>query len=683
MNPENSENEEKPKVGVYVCHCGGNISDVVDVEKVAKAAEEFGDVVVSRNYMFMCSDPGQKLIEDDIREKGVNRVVVAACSPSLHELTFRRTLERAGLNPYLYEPVNIREQCSWCHQGMADEATSKAIRMVAAGVAKADRLEEMEPIRVDAIRKVVVIGAGVAGLRAALDLSERGIGVALIEKSPFIGGRTAQLHTTYPTGDEARDILHRLIDAVLKDPNIELHTYSEVVGVDGYIGKFRLTVRTTPRGVTDELEDWQKAIAVCPEETDNEFDYNLSKRKAIYYPYKGCRPALPAIDWETCTKCGECVKAVDGKGISLESEPKEFDIEAGVVLVATGFNHYEPRKGEYGYKEHPEVITLPQLIRMMDPEGPTGGEIRVNGSKVRNVAFIHCVGSREIAGIHEPHENGELNDYCSRVCCMATLQLAIELREKYPEMNVFEVYRDIRSYGKGHEEYYTDASKKGVLFLKFEPESMPVVEPSSVRDGHPLQVRVIDYLTLRQEIVVPVDLVVLSVGVEPRDVSRLVDMFKLPVGVDRFLLEVHPKLRPVETAIEGVILAGSSQGPMDVTESCAAASAASVKASMILGKGFVELEPYVAMVDLDRCEGTGLCVEECPYGGAIVLKDMEIDGRKVKRASVNVALCKGCGACVAVCPTRALDVRGWTLDQYEAQIEAIGADMPEPVGSEA
>jgi heterodisulfide reductase subunit A len=644
----NPENKEKPKVGVYVCHCGGNISDVVDVERVAKAAGELGDVEVARDYVFMCSDPGQKLIEDDIRNKGINRVIVAACSPSLHELTFRRTLIRAGSNPYLFEPVNIREQCSWCHKSTHEKATEKALSLVGAGVGKVRQLEPLDPIRVDAIGRVVVIGAGIAGLRAALDLSERGLSVVLVEKSPFIGGRTAQLHSTYPTDDEAREILHRLIDAVLKDPGITLHTCSEVVGAIGYIGDFRLTVKTISRGVTDELTEVEKAISACPEETDNEYDYNLNKRKAIYYPYKGCQPPVPAIDWETCTKCGKCADAVDGKGIVLDAESKEFEVEAGVILIATGFNHYEPRKGEYGYKEFPEVITLPQLIRLIDPEGPTGGELKVNGRKIENVAFIHCVGSREVAGIHEPHENGEINDYCSRVCCMATLQLANEITEKYPKTNIFELYQDIRSYGKGHEDYYETASENGVLFVKYVPESRPVVEPASNGGKYPLQVRVIDYLTFKEELIIPVDLIVLSVGIEPRDTSSFVEMFKLPVGVDRFLLEVHPKLRPVETAIDGVILAGSAQGPMDITESCAAASAASVKASMILGKGYVELDPFVVVVNLDRCDGTGLCVEECLYEGAIALEEMEIDGQRVKRAKVNVALCKGCGACVAV-----------------------------------
>ncbi len=525
-----------------------------------------------------------------------------------------------------------------------------------------------------------MVGAGIAGLRAALDLSERGVDVVLIEKSPFIGGRTAQLHSAYPTNDDAREILHRLIDAVLKDPNIAIHTCSEVVNAKGYIGDFQLTVKTTPRGVTDELTEPEKAIAACPEETDNEYDYNLTKRKAIYYSYKGCKPGIPAIDWETCTKCGKCAEAVDGKGIALEGEPEEFVVEAGVILIATGFNHYEPRVGEYGYKDFPEVITLPQLIRLMDTEGPTGGELIVNGRNIKNIAFIHCVGSREIAGIHEPHENGELNEYCSRVCCMATLQLANEIREKYPDANIFELYQDIRSYGKGHEDYYDKASDNGVLFIKYVPESRPVVEKSSGRDEHPLQIKVTDYLTLKEELIVPVDLVVLSVGIEPRDTSSFVDMFKLPVGTDRFLLEVHPKLRPVETSIDGVILAGSSQGPMDITESCAAASAAAVKASMILGKGYVELDPYVAIVNLDRCNGTGTCVEECLYAGAILLEEMEIDGQMVKRAKVNVALCKGCGACVATCPNRALDVKGWTLEQFEAMVEAIGAEVPVTAG---
>ena len=665
---------ERPRVGVYVCHCGGNISDVVDVERVTEAAGKLPDVVVARNYMFMCSDPGQGLIAQDIREHGVNRVVVAACSPRLHELTFRRTLARAGLNPYLYEAVNIREQDSWAHAHDPEGATEKAIRLIAAGVAKARLARPLERIKVSAERRALVIGGGVAGLRAALDLAAKDIDVVLLEKSPFLGGRVAQLHTLFPTEDEARPLVTELAAQALRHPRIAVYTCAEVVGITGYIGEFQVKVREHPRGFTREVDNLAELIAACPQETENEFDYRLTRRKAIYKPYTGALPALPAIDFAICDKCGECKKLAP-EAFDLEAEPREFELRVGVILVATGFDHYEPRQGEFAYGDLRQVITLPQLIRMLDPEGPTAGRLERDGQPVRRVVMIHCVGSRQIEGVHEPGPDGRVNDYCSRVCCTATLQAANEIRRRFPEVDVFEVYQDIRAYGRGHEEYYEEACKNGVTFLRYAGEEPPTVEPASDGEAFPVVVKLKDLLTYGEEVEIATDLVVLSVGVCPRDIGSIVDMLKLPVGADRFLLEVHPKLRPVETAIEGVLLAGSAQGPMDVTEACAAASAAAAKAAVILSGEYVELEPYVAEVDLSRCQGAGLCVEECAYD-AITLEETTVNGRTVKRARVNAALCKGCGACVAVCPNRAIDLRGWTLEQYEAMVAALAADIP-------
>ena len=669
------QDSSEPRVGVYICHCGGNISDIVDVESVAEVAGKFPGVALARHHMFMCSDPGQSLIEQDIRESDINRVVVAACSPRLHEMTFRRTLSRAGLNPYLYEPVNVREQVSWCHLHDPEGATDKVVDLVRIGVAKARLLEPLERPRISAVRRAVVIGGGVAGLRAALDLSRIGIPVTLVEKSPFLGGRVAQLHTLYPTEDEGRPLVLDLAKQVTTDPGITIHTCAEVVAFDGYIGAFQLTVRKQPRGVTESLQSVEQAIQACPEETANEFDYGMTKRRAIYRPFNGCSPPLPAIDWELCTKCGACQRAAGEEGIVLDEVPTELQVEAGVVVVATGFDPYEPRPGEYGYDEFLEVVTLPQLVRLLDPEGPTQGRLEVNGRPARSVAMIHCVGSRQVEGVHEPLEDGNINDYCSRVCCTATLHAANEIRERFPDVSVSEFYQDIRAYGKGHEDYYEKASKNRVLFLKYAAEEPPVVQRASENDPYPLVVRTKDLLTYGEEVEVPADLVVLSVGMMPRDVKSLVDMTKLPVGVDRFLLEVHPKLRPVETAIEGIVLAGTAQGPMDVTEACAAASAAAAKAAVILSGEYVELEPYIATVDSTLCEGTGLCVEDCLYEGVIRLIEKEVDGRTVRQAEVNPALCKGCGACAAVCPTGAINVAGWTLPQFDAMVDALTADV--------
>ena len=673
------DNQAEPRVGVYICHCGGNISDVVDVQQVADKAGELPNVVCSRTHMFMCSDPGQQLIREDIEKLGLNRVVVASCSPRLHELTFRSVMNRAGTNQFLYEHANIREQVSWVTHAHPDKATVKATRLVAAAVGKARLLEPLEPIRVDAKQHAVVIGGGVSGLKSALDLASYGIDVTLIEKSPFLGGHMAQLDQVYPTEEDALKLLDSLIHEVSGNPRIELLTNAEVVEAEGYIGNFHLKVRQRPRGANITPAKLGAAAAVCPVDVENEYDYGLTTRKVIYRPYDGCFPPAPAIDWQNCTRCGRCAEAV-GDGIDLNLEPAIFDITAGIIVAATGFDHYQPAEGEYGFQNLPQVITLPQLIRLM-AEQKASGKLAWQGRSVKNVAFIHCVGSRQIEGVHEPKEGKELNQYCSRVCCTATLQAANELKDSFPSTEVFDFYRDIRTYGRGHEEYYENASKKGVLFFRFAPEEAPVVEKAASGSGHPVNVRVKDLLTFGEEVEVPVDLVVLAVGMEPRNVGDLVGMLKLPVGSDGYLLEVHPKLRPVEVAVNGVLLSGTSQGPKDITESTASASAAAVKAAAILSKGYVDLDPYVAEVIADRCDGCGECIGACGYEGTLVLRDSTPGDGSHPVAEINGALCKGCGACVAVCPKDAIELKGWTVDQYDAMVDAILAEelVPEAV----
>lgn len=667
--------DEEVKIGVYTCYCGGNISDVVDCEKVAGAMRRLPNVIVSRTDMSMCSDAGQAMIEEDIKELGVNRVVIGACAPSLHEQTFRGAVARAGLNPYLYHHVGIREQDSWVHTGDPDGATEKAMHLMAAGIAKARLLKPLESIRLDAEQHALVIGGGVAGLRSAWDIARRGLKVTLIETSPFLGGRMAQLETMFPTGEMAREALHPLIEKVLTHPNVTVHTQAEVIGVQGYVGDFQISVRQQSRGVSDDFAEVETAMAACPVEVPDEYDYGLTTRKAIYRPYKGCYPATPAIDWENCTSCGECLW-VNGRGIDLENKPRTLEFKVGAIVVATGFKPYEPRQGEYGYGEIPEVITLPQLIRLLALNG-TSEELRWNGHAVGDIAMIHCVGSRQVEGLHEPQPDGQVNEYCSRVCCTATLHLANELRERFPEVNLFDVYEDIRTYGRGHEEYYTQASENMVRFLRFHAEEPPEVVPAPQHDSHPVLVKVKDYLTWGEELEVPADLVVLAVGMTPDSIDDLVGLLKISPGTDRFLLEVHPKLRPVETAVPGIVLAGTAQGPMNIQESCAAAEAAASKVAGLLSQGVVQLEPFVAWVDPERCDNSGQCVEVCRYEDAISLQTFSVNGRTAQRAVVSPANCAGCGACVSACPNRAIDLQGWELDQYEAMVDAIVADLSE------
>lgn len=673
--PEKKATENKPaseevRVGVYTCHCGGNISHVVQCERVAKLLGKLPDVVVSRTDPSFCSDAGQAIIEQDIKELGINRVVIGACAPSLHEQTFRNAVSRAGLNPYLYHHVGLREQDSWVHESDADAATEKAVRLMSAGVAKARLLTPLDPIRLGAEKQALVIGGGVAGLRAALDIARQGLRVTLVEKSPFLGGRMAQLESIFPTDEKPRQLLHDLMEQVTTNPHITILNNAEVTAVSGYVGNFNVTVTEHSRGVDEEMA--ASLLAACTQETPDPFNYGLTKRKVIYLPYEGCYPPSPAVDWEHYD--GQPIQ-VNGKSIPLKDEPKVHELTAGAIVLATGFDPYEPRRGEYGYGEIPEVVTLPQLIRIL-AQVPEGKPLTWNGHPVRDVALIHCVGSRQIEGVHAPQADGQVNNYCSRVCCTASLHTALELRQRFPKLNIYELYQDIRTYGRGHEAIYQQARKEMVRFVRYHGDEMPEVLAAPAGDTHPVLVRVKDSLTYNEEIEIPVDLVVLAVGMMPRQIDDLVNMLKVSRGADRFLLEAHPKLRPVEMAVRGIILAGTAQGPMNIQESLAAASAAAAKAASLLGQGRVELPPFVARVDESKCNGTGACVEACPEEGAIALQTFVENGREVRRAVVTPANCTGCGACVGVCPKRAIDVQAWTLSQYEAMVDAIAADIP-------
>lgn len=644
MSDEIKDQEKKPehKVGVYVCHCGGNISDHVAVEEVCKNAEKIPGVVKVQNNVFMCSDPGQELIMEDLKSGKVDRVVVASCAPDLHETTFRNAIVRAGGNPYIYEHANIREQVSWVHHG--DQATNKASRLVAAAAAKASELQPLEPFRVDAKKHVTVVGGGIAGLKSALDLARKGLEVVLVEKSPFLGGWTAKWDRAFPTDDAVSDLVTALTDQVLHNEAITVFNCSEITGFDGFIGNFKLTLtQEPPKGdlYAEEIETWS------------------ASGKAL---------------GQFVTRVGVCPA-------SIPENSATHNVETGAIVMATGFKPYEPRYGEYRFGESKEVITLPELIHKVAENRKNGGgdHLEINGRKIRNMAMIHCVGSRQIPGIHEPDAKGKLNEYCSRTCCSATLHAAEMIRNVHPKTRVFDFYRDIRTYGRGQEELYDKASDSKVVFLRFEAEAPPEVTRNEFAAEFPLTVTVKDTLTFDETVEVPVDLVVLAVGMEANDISRMLEMMKLPVGVDGFLLEVHPKLRPVEVAQAGILLAGTCQAPFDMGETCSAASAAAVKASAILGKGFVELDPFIAEVDLTRCRGTGACVKACINEGALSLVEMDVEGEKQSKAQVNPALCKGCGACVASCPENAINVKGWTLKQYENMVDMIVSDQILPV----
>lgn len=664
------------RTGVFVCCCGGNISDIVDVEQVAREVGRRPGVACALVHTFICSDPGQALIEQKIAELKLNRVVLAACSPTLHQLTFRRAVSRAGLNQFLFEHVNVREQVSWVTEDLHG-ATRKATRLVAAAVARTRNLVPLEKRRIPIRPAALVIGGGVAGLVAARDLARRGTKVTLVESRPFLGGRMAQLHTLFPTGEEAREVLRRLMQAVVRDPLVTTFTNATILESRGVVGSFRTRIRIAPRGVNKQLNFAGSAIAACPEETVSEFDYGLGRRKAIYFGYPGCWPPMPAIDWNACTRCGRCVSAGGGKGIDLDEKPYEIEVPSGVIVLATGFDPYEPLHGEYGYRIFPKVVTLQQLVRLLDPEGPTAGRLPVSGNGPLRVGFIHCVGARQWEGVHQQQADGKVNDYCARTCCTAALHAALRIRELYPDARIASFYQDIRTYGRGHEAYYERASEAGVLFIRYDAKKPPRVRLDP-RGEAPLVVQARDLLTGGRPLEVPCDLVVLATGIVPHNVSELVDMYRCAVGSDRFLLEVHPKLRPVELAVAGVFLAGTCQGPMNVTEASAAASAAASKAAAMIAQGQVEMDPIIAKVDDDLCTGCRTCLTVCPYDA------ISRDPAR-KRTVVNEALCAGCGTCAAACPSDAIQQFGFTDAQVRSELAVLleGAGPGPAVGSEA
>jgi heterodisulfide reductase subunit A2 len=615
----NTDHNNDARVGVYVCHCGGNISNTVDVQAVVEAAQKMPGVTFAQRNMFMCSDPGQDLIIEDIKNGRVNRVVVAACAPSLHETTFRSALLRAGLNPYLYIHANIREQVSFVHQG--EEATEKAIALVAAAVAKARQISALETTSVQVIDHATVIGGGVAGLKAAFDLACRGLRVSLVEKSPFLGGRTASLDRIYPTGEKSEDIISALAKKVLSHPGISVHTCAEVVSQEGYIGNFKLRVERRPPASEEAISK----IEMAPKQG----------QPGSYLSFSGTFPSKPPEELE------------------------KIEINTGAIVIATGFSLYAPKKGEYGFQEFPEVITLIDLIKILSEGRQKGDYLEVGGRKIRSMAMVHCVGSRQVPGIHEPDEKGRLNENCSRTCCTGLLNASVDIKTRHPETAIFHIYRDIRTYGKGHEEIYRKASELDARFIRFKVENTPLVKKNE-GDGYALSVMTRDSLLNDEELEVPVDLVVLATGMKPGEIDSLIDLLKIHCGADGFLLEVHPKLRPVEVFTAGIFLAGTCQAPMDITEATAAASAAASKVSIILSRGKVELEPFVAKVDQKKCASCLTCVRTCPFDVPVILES---------GAYINPAACYGCGACVSVCPGDAISLAHFDNREISAQVE--------------
>jgi heterodisulfide reductase subunit A len=629
-----------------------NIAGAINVKEVVEYCKSLPHVVDANEYVFMCSAPGQDLIKDSVKRCNLNRVVVAACSPTMHEPTFRAVIHEAGLNPYLFEMVNIREHSAWVHSHEKQKATEKTKDLLRMAVAKAVLLEPLEDLRVGIQPEALVLGAGASGLRASLDLSERGYKVHVIEKLPTIGGRAARLGRLAHGDKSGIALLKPLMEEAATDQNILLHVNSELVGLDGSVGYFKARIRRDPRFVNEKCTLCDKCVEVCPVDVPNEYEYGLSKRKAIYFPFRGACPHLMAIDPAACTKCGECVKVCEPKAIELDEKGDETEVVAGAVVLATGFEPYEPPPGEFGYKRSDEVLTLFQLERLLDPEGPTKGELKLNGSIPRSIAFVMCVGSLGIT------ENA--HQYCSRMCCASTLKTIIRIKELYPKTEIFVMYKHIRTYGRHDEKLYEQATADLVKFIVF--ENAPKV--TVTLDG--LLVDVHD-ATLQEDLTVPVDAVVLSVGMSPtKDLDRMRALVKVGCSLEGFLREAHPKLRPVEAPADGILLAGSVTSPKSMLESMMAGSASAAKVSALFAKGEVHVEPIIAQVTEEFCSGCAICIAMCPYGA---ISRKKVGEKRV--AEVDKALCKACGACVAACPSGAMQQLGFKDVQLMAQIAAI------------
>jgi heterodisulfide reductase subunit A len=649
------------RIGVFVCHCGTNIAGTVDVKRVAEALATHPGVAYSTDYTYMCSDPGQNLVKDAIKKHRLTGVIVAACSPTLHEATFRRAGTSAGMNPYQVEMANVREHCSWVHQGDREKATRKAIRIVKTMVEKAKLDEALAPIEVPLTRRALVVGGGVAGIQAALDIANAGYEVVLVERSPSIGGHMAQLSETFPTLDCSQCILTPKMVEAAQHRRIRLMTYSEVEDVSGYVGNFKVKIRKKAAYVNrDVCTGCGLCITKCPAKTPSEFDEGLAPRKAIYTPFPQAVPNKPVLDAEHCTyfksgKCGVCRKICPVNAVDYEQKDEIVEEEVGAIVVATGFDLYPmARMGEYGGGSIKDVVTSLQFERMLSASGPTGGEVKrpSDGKVPKEVVFLTCVGSRDPEG-HVP--------YCSKVCCMYLTKHAMLYKHKVHDGQAYLFYMDVRTGGKGYEEFYQRASEEDdVLYVRGKVSKIYEEDGKVIVWG-------VDTLT-GKKVEIAADLVVMGLAMVPSAAAQeLANRLKIHTDEWGFLSEAHPKLRPVESLAPGFYLAGAAQGPKDIPEAVAQASGAASKVAALFAEEVYHREPAIAWIDEDLCAGCKVCVSVCPYDAATFDED-----RKVAR--IQEAICEGCGACIAACPSGSAQQRNLTDDQIYNMVSAALED---------
>ena len=649
------------RIGVFICHCGINIAQNVDVEALTEYANHLDSVVVSKNYKYMCSDAGANVIKDAIKEHKVDRVVIASCSPRMHEHTFREVVRDGGVNPYCLEIANIREQCSWAHTNK-EQATEKAKALVRSAVAKAKLMEPLHASTIPVVPEALVIGGGIAGIQASLDLANDGFKVYLVEREPTIGGRMAQLDKTFPTLDCASCILTPKMMEAANHANIELFTYADIAGIEGSIGNYTIQIKKRPRYVDIEkctgCGDCAQACRL-KDRVSNEFDLGLGKRGAAYLAFPQAVPLKYAIDSKHCLfltrgKCGDtpaCKEACLQQAINFDQKEEIITKKVGAIIVATGYDLLDPSAiYEYGYATSADVITSLELERLISSSGPTKGEILrpSDQKKPKSITFILCVGSRDETQC----------TWCCRIGCMSALKHVYLLREKLGEdVEINVCYTDIRSYGKGYEEFYRNV--RGLEANMFRGR------PSEIRNmADHLQIDLFDTMT-NKLFEIGTDLVVLVPALVPRsDATELSRLLHLTQSGDGFLLEAHPKLRPMDTFVNGIFIAGCCQGPKDIQDTVSQASGAASRAASILSKKELEIDPLIAAVDEEICTGCGICVEVCPYEARVL-------NEKKRIAEVNEALCAGCGACIAACPSNASIHKNFTKKQLLNMVDDI------------
>ena len=660
MSPR-EESAGSVRIGVYVCRCGTNIAGTIDVAGVVQYAAALPGVTLARDYKYMCSEPGQELIRQDILEHKLDRVIVAACSPCLHEKTFRHATEQGGLNPYFFQMVNVREHDSWVHTDKR-AATEKAKDLIRAAVRRVRLHRPLERRQVPITPDVLVVGGGIAGIHASLTLANAGKHVYLVEREPTIGGHMAQFDKTFPTLDCAACILTPKMTAVKAHPNITLWTLSEVTRVEGYVGKYSVTVKRKPRYVLEGLcVGCMECIEACvykQAKVSDEFNLGLSKRKPIYISFPQAVPQVVVIDQETCIefKSGKCKKTCveicgERKAIDFQQQEEIKTIEVGTIILATGFEVFDARRiSYYGYGVYPNVYTALEAERLTNASGPTNGEIVLrDGRKPSTIGIIHCVGSRD----------EHTNRYCSRVCCMYSLKLAHLIKEK-TDAEVYNFYIDMRTAGKAFEEFYNRVAGEGTQLIR---GKVADVYPAPNGDGR-LLLQVEDTL-LGMVRKIPVDMVVLATGLEPqRDAQEVRRLFNIGCSTEGYFLERHPKLAPVNTFTDGIFVAGCCQGPKDIPDTVAQAGAAAAESLALVDAGVVELEPNTAYVLEDDCSGCKTCITVCPYQAIRFVHEKS-------KAEINEVLCKGCGTCVAACPSGSIQQQQFEDDQIFEEIEGV------------